>query len=245
MNTISDSFSFKDLLLIDIETVPQYQTYTQLPETWKSLWIDKNSKTMPENISPEEAYHSKAGILAEFGKIVCISAGYFLTSKNEETKFRIKSLCGHDEKKILSDFTELTGRLYSQNKFFQFAGHNIREFDIPYICRRMLIQQMPLPSYLQLHGAKPWDIKMVDTLQWWKFGDYKNYTSLHLLASVLNVPTSKIDMDGSMVQHVYYDENNLQRIADYCCRDVVVVANILLRFKNMPLLKEENIMYVE
>jgi len=243
-NSVNNGPSIYDLLMIDIETVPQYPDYAQLPESWKSLWFDKISKTVPENVSPEQSYLQKAGILAEFGKVICISTGYFTINENKDIILRLKSIYAHDEKEVLQSFTALTEKLHKHNKNFEFAGHNIREFDIPYICRRMLINQMPLPAYLQLHGAKPWNVKMIDTLQWWKFGDYKNYVSLNLLANVLGIPTSKTDIDGSMVQHVYYKDNDLPRIVAYCQRDVVVVANILLRFKNLPLLKEENIVIV-
>jgi len=234
-----------DLIMIDIETVPQYDDYLKLPDLWKSLWCDKISKTMPENLSYEECYTQRAGIMAEFGKIICICIGYFTHDENKELILRIKTIYSDDEKNILQTFKELIEKIHKHNKNFEFAGHNIREFDIPFICRRMLINQMELSACLQIHGAKPWEVKMVDTLQWWKFGDYKNYISLNLLANVLNVPTSKTDMDGSMVQHVYYNEKDLQRIAEYCKRDVVVVANVVLRFKNLPLLKEENIIIAE
>ncbi len=197
-----------------------------------------------ENFSPEECYLQRAGILAEFGKVICISTGYFTNDKEKELVLRVKSIYGDDEKLLLESFKDLIDKMYKHNKHFEFAGHNVREFDIPYLCRRMLINELQLPAPLQIHGAKPWEVKMVDTLQWWKFGDYKNYVSLNLLANVLNVPTSKTDMDGSMVQHVYYKENNLPRIVEYCQRDVVVVANVILRFKNLPLLKEENITIV-
>ena len=245
LNPVNNGHSIYDLLMIDIETVPQFQDHEQLPDLWKSLWFDKISKTVPENVTPTESYLQKAGILAEFGKIICISTGYLILNENKELTLRVKSIYGHDEKIILQSFSDLIDKLHKHNKNFEFAGHNIREFDIPYICRRMLINQMQLPAYLHLHGAKPWDVKMVDTLQWWKFGDYKNYVSLNLLANVLGIPTSKTDIDGSMVQHVYYKEKNLPRIVEYCQRDVVVVANIVLRFKNLPLLKEENVIIVE
>ncbi len=244
LNTVNYGPSIYDLLLIDIETVPQYQDYLQLTEVWRSLWCDKISKIMPENFSPEECYLQRAGILAEFGKVICISTGYFINDKDNELVLRVKSIYGDDEKLLLESFKDLIDKMYKHNKHFEFAGHNVREFDIPYLCRRMLINELQLPAPLQIHGAKPWEVKMVDTLQWWKFGDYKNYVSLNLLANVLNVPTSKTDMDGSMVQHVYYKENNLPRIVEYCQRDVVVVANVILRFKNLPLLKEENITIV-
>lgn len=241
---MNNELSVYDLLMIDIETVPQYPEYAQLPDVWKSLWIDKISKTVPENISPEDSYLQRAGILAEFGKVICISTGYFLQDENKILSLRLKSIFGSDEKLLLQAFIDIMNKLHKHNKNFQFAGHNIREFDIPYLCRRMLINNIALPSYFNLHGAKPWEVRMIDTLQWWKFGDYKHYTSLHLLANVLGVPTSKTDINGADVQHVYYKEKNLQRIVDYCQRDVVVVANLILRFKNMPLLSEENITIV-
>ena len=134
--------------------------------------------------------------------------------------------------------------MYQHNRQFQFAGHNIKEFDIPYICRRLLINRLPLPEYLQLHDKKPWEVKMFDTLNWWKFGDNKNYVSLHLLANVLGIPSSKSDIDGSMVQDVYYKDHDLPRIAAYCQRDVVVTANVILRFLDKPLLEEDKVVVV-
>ncbi|MEX6688715.1 ribonuclease H-like domain-containing protein [Danxiaibacter flavus] len=236
---MNNGISLFDLLVLDIETVPQFEGFSHLNIQWKSLWIDKNSKIVPENITPDESYEQRAGILAEFGKIICISTGYFFEDEQKNICFKIKSFYGDDEKELLNSFVAICNKFYQRNRNFQFSGHNIKEFDIPYICRRMLINQIPLPEYLQIHGAKPWEIKMLDTLQWWRFGDYKNYISLNLLASVLDVPTSKTDIDGSMVQHVYYKEKNLQRIVEYCQKDIIVVANVILRFKNLPILKDE------
>jgi DNA polymerase elongation subunit (family B) len=233
-----------NLLILDIETVPQMPHFEDLTPEWQQLWCDKISKTVPENTTPAEAYPLRAGILAEFGKVVCISTGFFYEDENRQLCFKIKSLSGDDEKALLEDFIQITDKFYQRNRQFEFAGHNIREFDIPYLCRRMLINRIPLPEYLQIHGAKPWEIRMLDTLQWWKFGDFKNYISLHLLATVLGVPTSKTDMDGSMVQDVYYKEKDLPRIVEYCQRDIVVVANVILRFRNKPLLKDEQVVVV-
>ena len=230
-----------NLLLIDIETVPCYQRFELLPDEIKILWADKISKTVPENLSLEDSYLLRAGILAEFGKIVCISVGYFYEDQLSNVCFKVKSICGFDEQEILHNFLQIANAFNKINNRFQFAGHNIKEFDIPYICRRLIINNIPLPNYLQFHGAKPWEIEMVDTLQWWKFGDYKNYISLNLLASILNIPSSKGDMDGSKVREVFYDEKNLERISTYCEKDVIVVANVILRFRNMCLLTDENI----
>ena len=236
--------SIYNLFLLDIETVPYCECFSELPDEWKALWIAKISKTMPENFAPEESFKEKAGILAEFGKIICISTAYFFEDENREISLKIKSVYGHEEKVLLQSFLQITDALYKHNKNFQFTGHNIKEFDIPYICRRLLINQMALPEYLQLHALKPWEVNMTDTMQWWKFGDYKNYISLDLLANVLGIPTSKTDIDGSKVRQVYYEEKNLPRIVEYCQRDVVVVGNIMLRFNNFSLLKEENIAVV-
>lgn len=200
---------------------------------------------MPENFDEEETYLQKAGILAEFGKVVCISAGFFYKDKADRICLRIKSISGHDEKNLLSEFINISNKFFRHKNKIQFAGHNIREFDVPFLCRRMIIHQIPLPAYMHIHGAKPWEIGMTDTLQWWKFGDYKNYISLHLLANILGIPTSKDDIDGSMVQYVYYKENNLQRIVNYCQKDVVTVAQIIQRFRNLPLIEPQNIFVVD
>lgn len=237
--------SLFNLFLIDIETVPCFQRFEQLPDEFKILWADKISKTVPETLSLEDSYLLRAGILAEFGKIVCISAGYFFQNSNNEICFKVKSICCEEEKDILNNFIQIVNSFQKRNNNFQFGGHNIREFDIPYICRRLLINNIPLPSYLQIHGAKPWEIEMVDTLQWWKFGDYKNYISLNLLANVLGVPTSKGEMDGSKVRDVYYEDKDMNRISTYCEKDVIVVANVILRFKNLPLLSNECIQFVK
>ena len=234
----------KDLFIIDIETVPAVPSFTELDPVWQSLFCDKISKTVPEDIEPEKAYRKKAGILAEFGTIICISTAFFYLDEQGEWHLKIKSIGGNDEVEILRIFTDLCDKFSRIHPNFQFAGHNIREFDIPYIGRRMLINDLSLPPYLKVQDKKPWELKMVDTMNWWKFGDHKNYVSLHLLAHVLGIPTSKTDMDGSMVQDVYYREKDLQRIINYCQQDVVVTANIVLRFQNLPILKPENIQIV-
>ena len=227
---------FFDLLLIDIETVPQVPAFNQLTAEWQKLFSDKISKTVPENQNIEDSYRQKAGILAEFAKVICISTGFFYADKSGNICLKMKSIYGDDEESVLNEFIELVKKFSAHNRNFKFAGHNIREFDIPFLCRRMLINNIDLPQSFQLQGAKPWEINMVDTLQWWKFGDYKNYISLHLLANVLGIPTSKNDIDGSMVQDVYYLEKDINKIVAYCQRDVVVVAQVLQKFKGFPLI---------
>ncbi len=233
------------ILVVDIETVPQFASFEELPELWKVLWFDKISKTMPENISPAEMYEQRAGIQAEFGKIICISTGYFYTDKGGRLCFRLKSYAGNDEKQLLVEFTDAVNKFYKTSPNMHFAGHNIKEFDIPYISRRLLINELPLPFYLQLSGKKPWETNLVDTMQLWKFGDYKNYTSLNLLANCLGIATPKEGIDGSQVKDIYYIQNDLPRIVAYCQKDVIATAQIFLRLQQLPLLPTENIFIAE
>ncbi len=233
------------ILVLDIETVPQFVSFEELPELWKVLWTDKISKTMPENFSAAEMYEQRAGIQAEFGKIICISTGYFYTDKGGRLCFRLKSYAGNDEQKLLEEFITAVHKFYKTTPDMHFAGHNIKEFDIPYISRRILINGLSLPSFLQLSGKKPWETNLVDTMQLWKFGDYKNYTSLNLLANCLGIQTPKEGIDGSMVKDIYYKQKDLPRIVDYCQKDVVATAQIFLRLQQLPLLPNENIFIAE
>ena len=238
------SMPLEKFLFIDIETVSQSASFNSLNEEWKQLWEEKVNRSLPENVSVGEYYPQRAGIMAEFAKVICISIGYF---KKEMTtcQLRIKSIYGDDEKELLQSFIQTVNQLEASNNKWSFTGHNIKEFDIPFLCRRMLINDLTIPAYLDFQNMKPWETNLIDTFQYWRFGDYKNFTSLKLLAAALNVPSPKDDIDGSMVGDVYWKEKNLQRIAIYCQKDVVTVANIVLRFKNQPLLKEEQIVFAK
>ncbi|MEP6674408.1 MAG: ribonuclease H-like domain-containing protein [Ferruginibacter sp.] len=225
----------ENLLLIDIETVPQYPDFFSLPEDWKKLWKEKSGKFIPENITAEEYYAQRAGIMAEFSKIVCISIGCF---KQEEKmlQLRLQSFYNESESVLLQEFLHAVKKIASVNDRWSFTGHNIKEFDIPFICRRLLANGITIPPFLDFQNMKPWETNLLDTFQYWRFGDYKNFTSLNLLAATLKVPSPKDDIDGSQVAAVYYQEKNIQRIVTYCQKDVVTVANIILRFSNQPLL---------
>ncbi|WP_160712589.1 ribonuclease H-like domain-containing protein [Chitinophaga solisilvae] len=231
------NIALDQLLLLDIETTPGAPAFERLPAEMQRLWLDKIAKTAPDSENEEEVYAGRAGIFAEFGKIVCITAGFF-TLENNTYQLRLKSFYHDDEAVVLSSFLELIDKFYAKYPRFQFAGHNIKEFDIPFICRRSVIHQLSLPQPLQLHGFKPWEVPMLDTLQLWRFGDFKHYISLKLLTAVLGIPSSKDDIDGSMVGKVYWQDHDLERIAAYCQKDVIAVAQLLLRFKRMPLLKD-------
>lgn len=235
-----------DLIFIDIETVPQFSSHEQLSNSMKELWTAKHSFLKCENETSEEGYLKRAGVYAEFAKIVCISIGYFrLNKQTKDRTFRIKSFYGDDEKLLLEEFITLLNKNFNSDRF-HFCGHNIREFDIPFICRRLLINHLKFPELLDVSGKRPWEMFDVDTLQLWKFGDYKHYTSLKLLAEVLGIPTPKGDIEGKDVCRVYWQENGLNRIVEYCQKDIITVARLLLRFKGeVQLLKEEDIVFVK
>lgn len=235
-----DKIVLTNILFIDIETVPEQAFFSDLAEETQELYAEKTKYQRKEETTPEEFYE-RAGIWAEFGKIICISVGYF-SIKNAERQFRTKSIVGN-EKELLLEFNQLIEKHFS-NPAFVFCGHNIKEFDIPYLCRRMLINGIQIPEKLQLFGRKPWEIPHLDTLELWKFGDYKHYTSLKLLTHVLGIPSPKEDIDGSEVRNVYYNEKDIDRIKKYCERDVIAVAQVFLRLRNENLLREEEIISV-
>jgi 3'-5' exonuclease len=231
--------NFNNILFLDIETVSQYETYENLPGDWRELW-DIKAQLIMRNKETEtsENIYDRAGIYAEFGKIICISCGC-IQGTGEDKKLRIKSFCDPDEKKLLSDFADMLASWADNNKFL--CAHNGKEFDYPYICRRMIINGVTIPDAMQIVGKKPWDVKQLDTMELWKFGDYKSYTSLKLLAKVLGVPSPKDDIDGSMVYSVYWMEKDLERIITYCQKDVITLTQVYLRLYNEPLVKKENI----
>ncbi|MGD1844635.1 MAG: 3'-5' exonuclease [Salibacteraceae bacterium] len=231
----------ENVLFLDIETVPQYASYQKLPDGVRELW-NKKARIITrneENPDDEETYQ-KAGIYAEFGKIVCISVGAVVVKDGQLTA-RLKSFFGHDEKALLSDFAELLNRRYNQPRQHRLCGHNGKEFDFPYLSRRMLINGIKLPELLNTAGKKPWEVSHLDTMELWKFGDYKSFTSLPLLAEVFNIPTPKDDIDGSDVGAVYWEEQDLDRIAVYCQKDVLAVIQLVLRYRRQDLISPENV----
>ena len=232
--------NYNNILFLDIETVSQFETYNHLPEDWKELW-DMKAGIINRNREEEtsESSYPRASIYAEFGKIICISCGC-LQGAGENRKLVIKSYGHHDEKKLLEDFASMLKQWSGSSEKF-LCAHNGKEFDYPYICRRMIINGIEIPEVLKIAGRKPWEVRHLDTMELWKFGDYKSYTSLRLLAKVLGIPSPKDDIDGSMVNSVYWQENNLDRIIEYCQKDVVTLTQVLLRFHCEPLVKTENI----
>lgn len=217
----------EDILFLDIETVAAQYSYENLSQIEQEFWTKKiNWLVEKENKTPEELYE-KAAIWAEFGKIVCISVG-FITNENKEKELRIKSFYGNNEKEILENFAQLLNQHFYKEKHY-LCAHNGKEFDFPYIARRMLLNKVPLPKLLQLAGKKPWEVKHLDTLEIWKFGDYKHYTSLNLLSHIFEIPSPKDDIDGSMVNEVYWIEKDLPKIAEYCQKDVITVCKLFFK----------------
>ena len=232
-----DNLKPENILFIDIETVPQHPSYGDVEESLKKLWDKKAEYFLKDEQTPADIYQ-RAGIYAEFGKIVCISAGVIHYVKGE-MHFKVKSFANDDEKKLLMEFSYMLENFMGKSADHNLCGHNAKEFDFPYIARRMLINGLRLPQALNIAGKKPWEVKFLDTLDLWKFGDYKHYTSLNLLTTIFDIPSPKDDIDGSQVADVYYNENDLERIAIYCEKDVLATAQLLLRFMGRPLIEQD------
>lgn len=236
-----DKINIENVLFLDIETVPLYRSYKEVPDNMKPLWDRKASFLAKSEDDRPETLYNQAGIYAEYGKIICISAGYMLYNGND-TEFRIKSFYGHDEKELLQEFIIMLNKHYGGPETL-LCAHNGKEFDFPYLGRRILINGLKLPFHLDIAGKKPWEIAHLDTMVLWKFGDYKNYTSINLLAAIFCIPTPKDDMDGSDVAHVYWEEKNLDRIVEYCQKDVLTVGQLFLKFKGDPIINKESVIF--
>lgn len=223
----------KNILYIDIETCSLYSDFYKLSDREKMLWAAK-CKTFIKSYDDfegqktvlTELYKSKAGIYAEFAKVLCISVAFISTENNEE-KLIIFSFCNSNESLVLQSFAYF---LTQHPELKYFCGHNIREFDIPFLARRYSIAGIPIPYMINLRGKKPWEIKhLLDTMELWKFGDYKNYTSLQLLAAIFNLDDPKQNISGADVHDVFWGEKDLDRIKIYCEQDVKTVFQLYNR----------------
>ncbi len=229
------------IIYLDIETVGAYPNYFDMPASLRALWHKKAATLQYNKDTKAVKLFERAGIYAEFGKIVCISVGVVSAT---DKHLRIKSFYGHNEKALLSVFADMLNTHFNASKYL-LCAHNGKEFDFPYIARRMLVQGLKLPLLLNTAGKKPWQVRHLDTLELWKFGDYKHYTSLELLTTIFDIPTPKDDIDGSQVNSVYWQEGNVERIARYCEKDVLAVAQLLRRYRGLPLFTEDRITFVE
>jgi predicted PolB exonuclease-like 3'-5' exonuclease len=229
------------ILFLDIETVPQYPKFEDLPESFKQLWTEKAERIDKEKKADD--LYERAGIYAEFGKIICISVG-LVYQVNNQYFIRIKSYFGHDEKELLTRFFELLNAKYSSDDNY-LCGHNGKEFDFPYIARRALIHRLKLPKILDTAGCKPWEVRHLDTMELWRFGDYKNYTSLNLLSAIFDIPSPKDDISGKDVYKVYYQEKDLERIATYCQKDVVTLIRVYMRYRGDEMITDDKIEFIK
>ncbi len=234
-----EGININKILFLDIETVPVAPTFSELPTHFQELWEEKTKWQRSQNQSAEDFYGIKAGVMAEFAKIICISVGY-LYNKGDTTFFRLKSFYGEDEKQLLEDLKNLLDDKFNTKSHY-LCAHNGKEFDYPFMCRRMLINGVGLPKILDMAGKKPWEIRHLDTMELWKFGDYKHYTSIKLLAALFDIPTPKDDIEGSQVASVYWRDKDLERIKVYCQKDTLTVAQILLKYMGKPILEEGQI----
>ncbi len=233
-----NNIQLQDLLVLDLETVSQQKLFDDLDEEWQDLWARKAGAINNPEIIPSKIY-DRAAIYAEFGKIVCIGLGIF-HHLDGELHLKVKSIHGHDEKVLLQEFVSLLNSKFNGPKHMMVA-HNGKEFDFPYLCRRLLINGIDIPAILDVSGKKPWETNFIDTMELWKFGDYKNYTSLNVLAKCFGIPSPKDDIDGSMVGHTYWQQNDLERIATYCKKDIVTTAQLVVKFRNENLISTDNI----
>lgn len=240
------------ILFLDIETVSGKARFEDLDDTFQALWAHKAPgvlKRYGEELTPEElsaSYQDRAAIYAEFGKIVCISVGVVHRDADRKLSIRLKSFANRDEKVLLEEFAGMLNQYYGDiNKQF-LCGHNVKEFDVPYMCRRFLVNQLALPAMLDIAGKKPWQTPhLLDTMELWKFGDYKSFSSLKLLAALFGFPSPKDDIDGSMVGRVFWDEDDVERIAVYCEKDVLATAQLFLKYQRKPLLEDSQVIFVD
>lgn len=228
------AIKLENILFLDIETAPLHYQYSTLSTSEKELWDKK--WLYSKDITAEQQY-AKAGIYAEFAKVICIGLGYI-----SEGKFRTKCIAGDNEKELLQEFSDLLAQFFNTKEHF-LCAHNGKEFDYPFLCRRMLVNRIPLPKLLQIQGLKPWEVKHLDTMEMWRFGDIKNFTSLNLLAHIFGIPSPKDDIDGSQIAKVYYEEKNMERIKNYCTKDVVTLARVYQSLKALPALQDSDIIY--
>ena len=233
-----DNIRLQNILFLDIETASQYPSYDELPEKWQKLWEKKSNYLIKEGEDHEDTY-KKAAIYAEFGKVICISVGVYRIV-NSKPIFRIKSFYGEDEKEVLGQFCELLRKSFTSTDYL-LCAHNGKEFDFPFLARRILVNQLKLPYLLDIAGRKPWEVQHLDTMQLWKFGDYKHYTSLEVLARLFGIDSPKEEIDGSDVGRLYWEEKDIKRIVKYCQSDTLTVAQILLAYQGKPLIKSNQI----
>ena len=229
------------ILFLDIETVSRKAQFSDLEEEWQDLWEVKSRFSRGEEVSAEEFYPQRAAIMAEFGKVICISCAFLVRIEGSQ-QLRVRSFAGEDEHQLLKEFAEMLDEHFAD---FLLCAHNGKEFDFPYLTRRMVVQGIKLPKSLNISGAKPWEIPHLDTMEMWKFGDRKNFTSLNLLSNLLGIPTPKDDIDGSMVGKIYWEDGDLARISRYCQKDTIGLARVFLRLERRANIEDDQIKIID
>ncbi len=240
----------ENILFLDIETVPGGKSLEEMPLSVQTVWEEKfkqfksrNPDRYPDELSPSQGFEREAGIFAEFGKVVCVSVGHIVFQDGKKI-FRVKSFKGHDERLLLAEVAQMLTN-WGDKSTRTICGHNVKEFDIPFLCRRMIIKDIVIPEIINVAGKKPWEVRFLDTMELWKFGDFKHYSSLKLLTAVLGIPSPKDDIDGSMVGKVYYETGDVDRIAVYCEKDVLATAQVYLKLNGLELLDPDIVAHVE
>lgn len=229
MNWFSTDFPLRRYLIIDIETAPLVPQFADLTPNWQAMWEEKMAFQLP-GIPPEQSYQQRAGVMAEFSRVVCIGLGYY-SQEVPHQKFHQVSFSDTNEARLLEKFCTWLAKRQQRYPGWIWCGHHIREFDLPFLCRRLLANRMQIPESLDFQMSKPWEMRLADTFQGWRFGDYKHFVSLRLLAAVLGLPPAKTNLAGHQVAAVFQEPGGLERIAEYCAEDVATVARILLRFR--------------
>lgn len=233
--------NFKNILFIDIETASGVNTYTTLTENMQKLWLRKARSLMNPLQKPlEDLYFERAALFPEFGRIISIGMGFLFYNKNKELSLKVKTISNKNEKDLLLEFNQFIESTYP-SKELSLVAHNGKEFDFPYLCKRMLVHQLVIPKALQLQGKKPWEVVHQDTIEWWRFGDKKGYVSLELLAEIMGIGNVKTDLSGDKVNYTFYIEKDLEKIKKYCAEDVITLAQLFLRFNFIDYIQEKNI----
>jgi 3'-5' exonuclease len=224
------------ILFLDIETVGGCKNYQSCkkdnPKIAKQFlkYIDWFQKRFPEDssLTVDEIFLRRASLVPEFSKIICVSAA-FVTDKDE---VKIQSFFGDDERQLLKDCQKLLDRCGKLD--FYLCGHNLKNFDIPMLAKRMIINGIMPPSILPSYDTKPWEIKAIDTKEIWQYGAYTSIGSLDLLCSTMDIPTPKNgEVSGDNVHKSYWEDNKLKEIEDYCQKDVLVLIDIIKKLKNL------------
>lgn len=230
---MTPTINLNNVMVFDIETIPLYPSFEEMPEHLQEMWVKKlqriNSKP---NLTIEEASakYKETSFYPEYARIICLSIAYI-----KRGEWRIGSFCDEDERVLLESFIKVNSTLESlaleSRNLLHWSGHNIKRFDIPFLCRRLQSHNLPIPHTAPTYTTKPWEVKCYDTSDFWKYGDGVP-ASLDEICFCLGIESSKIgEIDGSKVFETF-KLGNLKAISEYCERDVVATVRVLERLSN-------------